>query len=456
MTDQSGPPDSVKDLGLETQEGDHGEPKEQPKSGNGPAPSPGSVSFFGEGKFRFPKALLEGGGSGILSNPIAFGVQDYLVSESIFDVNTSIEGVMLFMLRNALQNKGKNWPELLMGFSWFPRVLGDVSQAKRDARWQWITEHEPADPDSLKTIPKHSFWLQGYGNDKIKDDRMIEANGYKILNYAEFRGIIRSVASEIKSKSLGPIEIGNLGRRHWNALREPLITDLKKRVLRKKKRAHGKSAGKTPAKQPNQNPPLPADPQVAAQDPAGAPAQATVQAPLVVAEGMEAESVGNTTAQSNAVQGGATAGSTQPPPTNNQIPPLIQQVGFPPYPGFQTQEMAHLGYSEAAPFGGRGFQRGHGRSRNRGGGGRKSNKSYPRGPRGGGNTNPRGGGNTNSRGGGYSNPGNPGPADVSSRGNGGFNRGGFGQGFYQVWCRTCNVPFPSWIKYCTHCQAIIN
>ena len=47
MTDQSGPPDSVKDLGLETQEGDHGEPKEQPKSGNGPAPSPGSVSFFG-------------------------------------------------------------------------------------------------------------------------------------------------------------------------------------------------------------------------------------------------------------------------------------------------------------------------------------------------------------------------------------------------------------------------
>ena len=157
MTDQSGPPDSVKDLGLETQAGDLGEPKELPKSGDGLAPTPSSVSFFGEGKFWFPKALLEGGGSGILSNPIVFGLQEYLLSESIFDVNTSIEGVMLYMLCHALANKGKNWPELLLGFSWFPRVLSDVSQAKRDARWQWITEHEPEDPDSLKTIPKHSF-----------------------------------------------------------------------------------------------------------------------------------------------------------------------------------------------------------------------------------------------------------------------------------------------------------
>ena len=102
-----------------------------------------------------------------------------------------------------------------------------MSQAKREASWQWITEHEPADPDACATTPRHSFWLPGFGTNKIKDDRMIEANGYKILNYAEFRDIIRSVASEIKSKSLGPIEIGNLGRRHWNALNEPVISDLK-------------------------------------------------------------------------------------------------------------------------------------------------------------------------------------------------------------------------------------
>ena len=87
-------------------------------------------------------------------------------------------------------------------------------------------KQEPVDPDSCSVTTKHLFWLPGYSDNKLKDDRMIEANGYKILNYAEFRGIIRSVASEIKSKSLGPIEIGNLGRSHWNALREPLITDI--------------------------------------------------------------------------------------------------------------------------------------------------------------------------------------------------------------------------------------
>ena len=105
---------------------------------------------------------------------------------------------------------------------------------------------------------------------------MIESNGYKILNYLEFRDLIKSVASEIKSKSLGPIEIGNLGRRHWNTLREPVINDLKKRVVRKKKKARAKSAGK-PAKQTYQNPPAPAD----LQEGALGQAQAIDQAPPV-------------------------------------------------------------------------------------------------------------------------------------------------------------------------------
>ena len=156
----SGPHDSSQDNSSADQERVLGEPsnEEQSQSGDDPAPPPGSVPLFREGGFWFPKALLEGGGSGILSNPIAFGVQDYLVSESIFDVNTSMEGVMLFMLRNALQNKGKNWPELLLWFSSFPRVLSDVSQAKRDARWQWITAHEPGNPEDLVGTPRHSFW----------------------------------------------------------------------------------------------------------------------------------------------------------------------------------------------------------------------------------------------------------------------------------------------------------
>ena len=240
-------------------------------------------------------------------------------------------------------------------------------------------------------------------------------------------------------------------RRHWNALNEPVISDLKKRVVRKKKKARGKSAGPTPAKQPKLNPPVPADPQEGAQ--VQAQAQALAQAPPVVAEGMEVVAEGNSTAQPNVGQGDATAGSSQPTPV---IPPLIQSVGIPPNPGFQNPGAGATWYPEAAPFGGRGLPRGQGRTRHRGGGGRKTRMSYPRVPRGGGNTNPRGGGNTNPRGGGYSNPRNPGPADVSSRGNGGFNRNGWGQGFGQVWCKNCNIPFPSWIRHCTYCQAIVS
>ena len=88
-----------------------------------------------------------------------------------------------------------------------------MGPAKRAARWLWIQSLEPNDHADLVGTPRHSFWLAGYSNDKGKDDRMIESNGYKTLNYREFRDIIRSVASEVKSNNLGPIEIGNLGRR---------------------------------------------------------------------------------------------------------------------------------------------------------------------------------------------------------------------------------------------------
>ena len=113
----SGSLDSSQDLGLADQDRILGEPQEElPEHGNDPVPTPGSVSLFGEGRLRFPKALLEGGGSGILSNPIAFGLQEYLLSESILDLNTSIEGVLLYMLEQASKNGEKNWPELLISF----------------------------------------------------------------------------------------------------------------------------------------------------------------------------------------------------------------------------------------------------------------------------------------------------------------------------------------------------
>ena len=134
----SGPHESSQDTSSADQERVLREPSEDVQSQNGddPVPAPGSLSLFRDGGFKFPKALLEGGGSDILRNPIAHGLQEFLLSESILDVNTSIEGVLLYMLEQALENGDKSWPELLKSFAWFPRVLFDVGPAKRDARWQ--------------------------------------------------------------------------------------------------------------------------------------------------------------------------------------------------------------------------------------------------------------------------------------------------------------------------------
>merc|ERR1712030_235572 len=133
-------------------------------------------------------------------------------------------------------------PELLKSYAWFPKVLFDVGQPKRTARWLWIQSLEPDDHADIDGAPHHSFWLAGYSSDKAKDDRMIESNGYKTLNYKEFRGLIKSVASEIRN--LGPIEIGGVCRRHWNALKEPTIVELKRRVVKKKKKTRPKSVKK--------------------------------------------------------------------------------------------------------------------------------------------------------------------------------------------------------------------
>ena len=225
----SGSHDSSDGIASEVQEGNLREAPnvEQAPPVNEPAPPPGSLSFFREGSYKFPKALLVGGGFDILANPMCSGLQPFILSESILDLDTSIEGVLLFMLQKSLENGGKKWPELLKSFAWFPKVLFDIGQTKRTARWLWIESQEPDDHADFAEAPRHSFWLAGYSNDKAKDDRMIESNGYKTLNYKEFRGIIRSVASEVKINNLGPIEIGGLSRRHWNALKEPTIVDLK-------------------------------------------------------------------------------------------------------------------------------------------------------------------------------------------------------------------------------------
>ena len=133
---------------------------------------------------------------------------------------------MLFILDRALKNIGANWPALHNNYNWFPRGLSKVGAAKRLARWQYIMSKEPEDPDSCSVTTRHLFWLQGYSENKLKDDRMIKNGGYKILNFSEFREVIKNAALEISTNSLGPIEVGKLTRHHWNALNEPIVSDL--------------------------------------------------------------------------------------------------------------------------------------------------------------------------------------------------------------------------------------
>ena len=112
----------------------------------------------------------------------------------------------------------------------------EVSQAKRQARWDWINSKKPEDTGAPgEVIQHHTYWLKGFGQDKAKDDKLIEMNSYKTLNYHAFRAIIRSVANECIVDTPGPIEVGTISRRHWNALKEPTVNDLKVRVVKKKK-----------------------------------------------------------------------------------------------------------------------------------------------------------------------------------------------------------------------------
>ena len=217
-------------------------PGEQANDGDDSDSPPGSLLLISErGNPRFPKSLLVGGGFEILSNPINKGYSEWLVSATALDLHTSIEAVLLNLVDNALKNRDKKWPELLRSFSWFPKALLEVSQAKRQARWDSIISKKPEDPAPGEVIQPHVYWLKGYGQDKAKDDKLIEMNSYKALNYHGFRAIIRSVANECIVDTPGPVEVGTISRRHWNALKEPTVNDLKTRVVKTEKENLGQS-----------------------------------------------------------------------------------------------------------------------------------------------------------------------------------------------------------------------
>ena len=195
---------------------------------------------------------------------------------------------------------------------------------------------------------------------------MIESNCYKTLNYLGFRAI-----------NPGPVEVGNLGRRYWNALKEPSIIDLKKRVVKKKNNLRSKSAVSTAAKKAQQTLPVTADPQGGPQEQVGAPALAAGLNPPVEPEVMVVAEVSGPNDQPRA-GGGAAAGGAPPVPQFIQTPPVQFSLANPPSLGPNHQELAQPGQYDATLVYGRGFkQRGHGRNRGGRYGGRNKYKFFP-------------------------------------------------------------------------------
>ena len=132
-----------------------------------------------------------------------------------------------------------------------------------------------------------------------------------------------------------------------------------------------------------------------------------------------------------------------PPPAGVPIiktPPVFQTVANPSTLGHGNPGVAQKRQYVEAPHYDRGFkQRVYGRNRGGGYGGRKNTRSFPRGPRGGGNAN-------------Y---GAPGIATNSFRGNGGHNQGGYGGApeFTVVNCWSCHQGNPSQNQVCSYCYS---
>ena len=61
----------------------------------------------------------------------------------------------------------------------------------------------------------------------------------KLSNILNSARLFQKAVLEIQTKSVGPIEVGKLTRRHWNALNEPIVSDLKNDLLEKIKKPEG-------------------------------------------------------------------------------------------------------------------------------------------------------------------------------------------------------------------------
>ena len=399
-------------------------------------PEPGSVPLIKEqGNPKFPRALMERGGYDMLRMSFNKELPAWVTSTHVLELNTSIEAVLLNITWFVLQTKDADIINMLRIYDWYPGGLLEISQDKRTLRWDWIMAKDPGVSVEAGSVgpPQHAFWAKGYGVCMAKDEMLYKADIVKSLNFRSFRSILLQVSEACLARSLGPVEVMGMIRRHWNDLSEPSLDTLRSKVKSKKKRIKAKSqaAKKLASKNSSSGPKPPTEPPVESMELAVDPSTAT-------GPGTTGNDVVASVAEVVQPGGQVTVPGPAPqlPGVNPVRPPL--QAPPPPLLGRQPAVGIPRGHPPAPARGGCG-QQNYGRGRGRGRWGRKNTRSYPRGPRGG-----------------YANSGNQDVASNShSRGGGGTDRGGYGAGSAVSWvyCRFCQSANPSMNQICSYCYS---
>ena len=401
-------------------------------------PEPGSVPLIKEqGNPKFPRALMERGGYDMLGMSFNKGLPAWVTSTNVLELSTSIEAVLLNITWYVLQTKDADIINMLRIYDWYPGGLLEISQEKRSLRWDWIMARDPkvsTEPGSVGP-PQHAFWAKGYGVSMAKDEMLYKADIVKSLNFRSFRSILLQVSEACLAKSLGPVEVMGMIRRHWNDLSEPSLDNLRSKVKSKKKRLKAKTqaAKKLASKNSSSGPKTPTEPPAVSMDLAVDPSTATGPGAAGNEEVARVAEVGQPSVQFTV------PGMAPPPPGVNIVrTPLVNYQATPPVLGRQPGVGQPRGLLPAPPRFGSGP---HNQGRQRGGGyrGRKASRSFSRGSRGG-----------------YANSGNLGVASNSqSRGSGRTDRGGFsfGPGISWVNCWSCRTANPSQNQVCSYCHS---
>ena len=397
-------------------------------------PEPGSVPLIKEqGNPKFPRALMERGGYDMLGMSFNKGLPAWVTSTNVLELSTSIEAVLLNITWYVLQTKDADIINMLRIYDWYPGGLLEIAQDKRSLRWDWIMAKDPkvsTEPGSVGP-PQHAFWAKGYGVSMAKDEMLYKADIVKSLNFRSFRSILLQVSEACLAKSLGPVEVMGMIRRHWNDLSEPSLDNLRSKVKSKKKRLKAKTqaAKKLASKNSSSGPKTPTEPPVVSMDLAVDPSTAT-------GPGTAGNDVVASVAEGVQPGGQSTVPGPAPPiPGVNLVRPPLQAPP-PPLLGRQPAVGFPRGFPPVTARGGRG-QHNFGKQRGGGRWGRKNTRSYYRGPRGG-----------------SANSGNLDVASNSqSRGGGGTDRGGYGTGPAVSWvyCRYCQAAIPSMNQVCSYC-----